>query len=86
LFAQIRDSLGSGAFDKLIDFSYCFCFWFSLPLAIWLSNSRIGLALHWQAVRKAACQSTSLSKKPDPTLGEALLRKGTQYVPSTRAT
>jgi hypothetical protein len=26
------------------------CFWFSLPLSIWIESRQIGLLLHWRAL------------------------------------
>lgn len=41
-----HESLG----HKLLDFVCFLCLWFSLPLAIWLRSSWVGLALHWEVV------------------------------------
>lgn len=30
------------------------CFWFSLPLSIWLGSRQIGLLLHWQVLSSEA--------------------------------
>jgi hypothetical protein len=41
-----------------------YCFWFSLPLSIWLSSGSIGLLLYWQALSGAACLVEKLTGKP----------------------
>jgi len=40
--------------SRLIAGLHDFCFWFSLPLAIWLSSGWIGLLFHWRADLDAA--------------------------------
>jgi hypothetical protein len=35
---------------RLMDCFYSVCYWFSLPLSIWLTTGWIGLILHWQVL------------------------------------
>jgi hypothetical protein len=46
-----HDEVDATFMERTMDFLYLFSLWFSLPLAIWLSSSRMGLVLHWQAVK-----------------------------------
>jgi hypothetical protein len=41
---------GTSLPGRLMDCFFRVCFWFSLPLSIWLTSGWIGLILHWQAL------------------------------------
>lgn len=47
--ARLYTDGAASALERLLDCVYVASLWFSLPLAIWFSSSRIGLLLHWQA-------------------------------------
>ncbi len=47
--AQQSADVIASPLERLMDYVYFASLWFSLPLAIWLNSSRIGLTLHWQA-------------------------------------
>lgn len=37
-----------------VNFFRSACFWFSLPLSIWLGSRQVGLLLHWQVLSSEA--------------------------------
>jgi cytochrome oxidase assembly protein ShyY1 len=55
LVARLRATLGSGVLGRMMDCFYCLSFLFSLPLAIWVSNSLMGFLVQWLALSAVVC-------------------------------
>jgi hypothetical protein len=55
LIARLRATLGSGVWGRLMDCFSSLSFVISLPLAIWMSSSRMGFLVLWPALSAMAC-------------------------------
>lgn len=55
LIARLRTALGSGILGRLMDSYFCLSFLLSLPLALWISCSRIGFLIEWLTLSVVAC-------------------------------
>ncbi len=74
--AALCSKFNASLLNRLMDCFYCVCFWFSLPLSIWLTSGWIGVLLHWQAIspwRPASWRRSFAGKNrhyPELTLAE----------------
>jgi len=50
IFVKLRSTAGSGFLGGLLDCFYCLSLWIALPLALFVSDNPIGVAVAWPAI------------------------------------
>jgi hypothetical protein len=64
LIVRFRAHLGNGILGKLMDCFYCLSFWVAAPMAFFVSQRPLDLALIWLALSGAACLLERIGQEP----------------------